>query len=799
MPQQAASMPLQGLRVVDLTDDSGRFATRLLTEMGADVVRVTAQGSPGHPMTDPRAARRGGVLDWWYDGGKRRRLLDLDSPAGRDQYRALAAAADLIVETTKPGRLEAIGIDHHQLRGGNPQLCQVSITPFGRTGPWRDWVSSDLVSQALAGTLSVTGLPDRPLNMWGRQAFNYVGFMAVQCALAAVLAARADGHGRHVDVSIHETVSGSIEHPLMQWLFDDVLPLAKLAERQGALHWLRAYDLAETRSGYIMITPTPDSALLIDWLIEDGVEEARAWQNMEVTEAVEHIDDIMNAVRRWVRRYDAGELWWQAQSRHVAFGGVLDVPAVAAIPQFEHRRFFAAAEADGASVGQPARIVRFSEAPTPSPRPPAADDTALDEIVAQWRRDTSPGEDARREEPSERAPKPTSRPLQGLRVADFTWVLAGPFATRMLGDLGADVIRIQNEERSTLVNRPDYPYYFVWNRSKRSATLNMKHPKALATVRKLLEHCDVLIENYSAGVLDAWGLDWETVHGWNPRLVYVTMSGCGHDGPWRHVISYAPTVHAVCGITHLTNFADRGDVGPGYSLNDHLAGFAAAATTLAALVARGRSGHGQKIDMAQLEVGSYTIGPALIDHLANARDAGPRGNADGLQDHVPNEVYRCSDGFVAVSVTNREQWQSLVELLGNSALADPAWRDEAVRAEHRQEIDAAVAAWVAERDAENAMIQLQDAGVPAGKVQHIGQLIESDPQHRARGFWKPVTHDVYGERLTDTFPALWDGQRPPVERLAPAYLGEHNFEVYGELAGMSEQEIAEGLGDGLFS
>jgi crotonobetainyl-CoA:carnitine CoA-transferase CaiB-like acyl-CoA transferase len=793
MPAATESMPLQGLRVVDVTDDSGRFATRLLTEMGADVVRITANGSPGQPMRDERAARRGGVLDWWYDGGKRRRLLNLETPADREEYRRLAALADLIVETERPGRLHELGIDHPQLLTSSPRLCQVSITPFGRTGPRRHWVTSDLVSAALGGSLSVTGLPERPLNLWGRQAFNYAGFMAAQCALAAVLAARADGHGRHVDVSIHETVSGSIENPLMQWLFDDLLPLPKLAERQGALHWLRAYDLAECRSGYLMITPTPDSARLIEWLIEDGIDEARAWQHMETTEAVDHIDDIMAAVRRWVRRYDARELWWEAQSRHVAFGGVLDVPAVAAIPQFGHRHFFAAAQANGTSVQQPAHLVRFSDAPAPAPRPPAADDTALEDILAAWQRETP------RAQPPAPANGQKPRPLEGVRIADFTWVLAGPFATRMLGDLGADVIRIQNEERSTLVNRPDYPYYFVWNRSKRSATLNMKHPKALATVRKLLEHCDVLIENYSAGVLDAWGLDWETVHAWNPRLVYVTMSGCGHDGPWSHVISYAPTVHAVCGITHLTNFADRGDVGPGYSLNDHLAGFAAAATTLAALFARARTGRGQKIDMAQLEVGSYAIGPALIDHFANARDAQPHGNVDGLQDHVPNEVYRCRDGFVAVSVTNAAQWQSLVRLLDDARLADPAWQDEATRASHRREIDAAIAAWMSRRDAEDAMGTLQTAGVPAGKVQHIGELIETDEQHRARAFWRPVSHDFFGDRLTDTFPALWDGERPPVERLAPAYLGEHNFQVYGELAGMDEQEIAEGMADGLFS
>jgi crotonobetainyl-CoA:carnitine CoA-transferase CaiB-like acyl-CoA transferase len=783
--------PLDGLRVIDLTDDSGRFATKLLTEMGADVVRITTRGSSGHTMMASQAAARGGVLDWWYDGGKRRHLLDLDTQAGRDGYRQLVGEADLVVETERPDRLDELGIDHPQMLKINPALAQVSITPFGRTGPRRHWVSSDLVSAAMGGSLSVTGLPERPLNIWGRQVYNFAGFMAVLCGLSAVVAARHDGRGRHADVSIHETLSGSIEHILMQWNFDDVLPLSKVAERQGALHWLRAYDLAACRTGFTMITPTPDSGLLIDWMIETGNVEAKRWQNIETTDAVGQIDDIMDAVRKWVKQYDASALWWQAQQRHVAFGGVQDIPAVADIPQFAHRNFCLETDWDGPAVKQPSKMVRFSNAPNDSPRPPALDETALDEIISDWQ-----AIQATRGAPGSQSKR---RPLEGIRVADFTWVLAGPFCTRMLGDLGADIIKVQNEERSTLVNLPDYPYYFVWNREKRSATLNMKHPQALATARRLIENCDVLIENYSAGVLDSWGLDWATVHEWNPRLVYVTMSGCGHDGPWQHVISYAPTIHALCGITHLTNFADRGDVGAGYSLNDHLAGFSAAASTTAALYAREQTGQGQKIDMAQLETGSYVIGPALIDHFANQRDAQPEGNTDGLQDHVPNEVYRGLDGFLAVSVTSAEQWQGLVATLGDGDLANAAWTDEATRAEHRAQIDAIVGGWVADQSVDEAMLTLQTAGVPAGKVQDMRHLVEDDAQHGERNFWQAVTHDTFGKRITDCFPALWDGQRLPVERLSPAYLGEHNFEVWTELAGLDVDEVAAGMADGLFS
>jgi crotonobetainyl-CoA:carnitine CoA-transferase CaiB-like acyl-CoA transferase len=784
------SAALDGLRVIDLTDDSGRFATKLLTEFGADVVRVTPKGSPGVPMVDPAAASRGGVLDWWYDGAKTHHHLDLSTPEGASTYSQLASIADVIVETESPGALNALGVDHSDLIAANPTLVQISLTPFGRTGPRAQWKTSDLVSGAMGGVLSLTGLPDAPLNSWGRQNYNFAGFVAALCAMSGVHAARRDGHGSHVDISIHEVVTSSIENLFMQWFFDDVLPMPKLAQRQGALHWLRAYDLARCHSGHIMITPTPTVELIVQWMLEKGHEEAREWVGLDTVGVLGRIDELMDVIRRFVAKYDAMELWWEAQERHVALGGVHDIPSVAAIPQFAHREFFVDATADGVTVKQPGRLVRMSGTPTAPPGPPSVEERELDDLLASWRPSGSP--------PEQTSDSPL-KPLAGIRVLDFTWVLAGPFATRMFGDLGADVIRVQNEARSTLVNLPDYPYYFVWNRSKRSATLDMKHPRALKMARRLIEQSDVLIENYSAGVLAAWGLDWETVHEWNPRLVYVSMSGCGHDGPWKHVISYAPTVHAVCGLTHLTNWPDRGDIGLGFSLNDHAAGFAAATTTLSALHARERTGEGQLIDMAQLEIGTYLVGPAIIDHFANDRQTQPAGNRDGLQDHVPNEVYPCSSGHVAITVTNTDQWDALLNTMGDPEIATTDLSEESARRVERTAIDEAIRRWVSTRSPESVMETLQAVGVPAGKVQNAQDLAEQDPQHQARSFWQPVDHQVFGARSVDRFPALWDSKELSVDLLSPAYLGEHNFDVWTEQGGLDFDEVAEGIGDGLFS
>jgi len=784
-----APAPLRDLRVLDLTDDSGRFCTKLLTELGADVVRIGMAGSPGALMADAAAAARGGVLDWWYDGGKRTHPLDLTTDAGRQAYRALAARADVVVETEKSGFLTGHGIDHADLLAVNPALVQVSITPFGRTGPLADRQSSDLVSAAMGGFLALTGLPDRPLNPWGRQAYNYAGFMGAICALAGVRAARLDGRGRHVDVSVHETLTGSIENLFFQWFFDDLTGLPKLAERQGALHWLHAYDLATCQGGYTMITPTPDVAALFAWMAEDGVEAARQWLEMDLAEAVQNIDEIMAAVRIWVADKDVNTLWWEAQERHVAFGGVQHIDQVAENPQYAFRRFFVPSAWEGSRVVQPRGMVAFSHTPSRAPAAPAAAVTPLNELLAGW---------GSRDGPPAGAEVPRSRPLEGLRIADFTWVLAGPFATRMLGDLGADVVRVQTEERATSVNAPDHPFTFVWGRSKRNVSLNMKHPQALEVVRKFIERSDVLIENFAAGVLASWGLDWETLRTWNPRLIYVTMSGCGHEGPWKKVISYAPTVHALCGITHLTNFSDRGDVGCGFSLNDHLAGFSAAVSVLAALQAREATGLGQRIDMAQLETGTYCIGPALIDYLSNGRVAMPTGNLDGLHDHVPNEVYPCADGFVAISVTDDAQWPGLARAVGGGSLNDPGLAVESGRRARRTEIDDVLRGWLAGQKAETAVARLQASGVPAGRVQNARHLTEEDVQHQARGYWRTVDHEFFGERVADSFPALWDGERPVSAYLSPAFVGQHNFELWSELADLDPEAIAEGMANSLF-
>jgi crotonobetainyl-CoA:carnitine CoA-transferase CaiB-like acyl-CoA transferase len=789
--------PLDGLRVLEVTNDSGRFAGKLLAECGALVARI-GDGFPGPEMRDADVAARGGLLDWWYDGGKRKLDLDLATEDGQAAYRRLAAGADLIIETQPPERLAELGLDHADVVGANPGLVQVSLTPFGRTGPRADWHTSDLVAGALSGVLSISGTPDKAVGAWGRQNLNFGSLMACICGLAGVYSARETGRGQHVDLSLHEVMTSSVENLFFQWWFPDLLPLPQKANRQGSLHWLGAYVVANCKDGACNIAPVPQPSVLFEWMAEEGDEEAAELVKLTIEDALGQMPRVMNAIKRFALTKDSGELFQEAQRRHIAFGEVQTVSQVATNPQYEFRETFRSVEGFD-QVRMPSPFARFHGTPAATPEPPPAETTSIDDLLAEW----GSGHPSEATPDSHRHPGPFSggKPLEGLRIVDFTWVLAGPFANRIMGDLGADVLKFQTAERATLVNSPDFPYFYVWNRSKRLVSLDMKRPEALDLIRKVIEQSDVVIENFSAGVLARWGLDYESVKAWNPGIVYVSMSGPGHEGPWSKMITYAPTIHALCGLTYLSNPADRLDVGPGFSLNDHAAGMTSVVAVLSAIEARRRTGEGQHIDIAQMETGTYLIGPAVLDYLSNGREAHPIGNADPFGQWCPNEVYRCGDQHeLAITCRNDDEWVRLCEVVAwdiGDLAADLECSTVAGRLARATEIDARLKTWCTSRSAGAAAEALQANGVPAGMVQDGGDLMV-DPQLVARDFWKVADHPVFGERPFDRFPAVWSDADLEPYLLSGAYIGEHNFDIYGQLVGLNEEDIAEGMGDGLF-
>ena len=782
---------LQDLRVIDLTDDTGRFATKLLVEAGADVVQV-GRGSPGEPMAGS-AGNHGGLLDWWCDGGKQRVPIDLDTKDGQGQLKDLLTHADLFIETEPPGRLAQTGLDYPDLQSLNPRLVHVSLTPFGRQGPRANWQTSDLVASALSGVLSVNGTPDAPLNTWGRQSFNIGGFYAAISGLAAAYAARLTGQGQHIDLSLHQSVISCTEHVLMFHFFQHILPIP-FGGRQGSVHWSGAFEVAPCASGHAMITPAINTMTLLDWMAEDGmVGDLKEIDFTDLASFLAQIPRIMEMLRTWAATKDAHELFLIGQEKHLPFGEVQTIAEAAEGPQLHARGFFRQVqdESDESQVTIPGPLFRMGKTPAPAPQPPT-DHSSIQTILQRWA--------AQPASQNHVEPAPGRKPLEGIRILDFTWVLAGPYATRILADLGADVIKIQTEERSQGANSNANPYFVMWNRGKRSVSLDMKQTGALDVFQRLVKQADVVVENFSAGVLDRWGIGYDAASTLNDQIIYLSMAGAGQDGPWRDFVTFAPTVHALCGLTYLTNPPGRRDIGTGTALTDHLSGLAGAVAILEALHARQRIGTGQHIDLSQFEVGAYVIGPAFLDFLSNKREAHPQGNQDGFVDMVPNEIYPClNNEWLAVTVRNDDEWRSLCQATGLSELAA---NNQLVtvegRRQNRSTVNDALRAWAANQDAGQAMQQLQSAGVPAGKIQTAQDLTDNDEQLAVREWLSEVEHPLFSRHPVDRFPGHFSESKLEPYKPAP-FFGEHNFTVYGELLGMSETEIAAAIGDGLFA
>jgi crotonobetainyl-CoA:carnitine CoA-transferase CaiB-like acyl-CoA transferase len=399
------------------------------------------------------------------------------------------------------------------------------------------------------------------------------------------------------------------------------------------------------------------------------------------------------------------------------------------------------------------------------------------------------------------------RPLDGLRVLDFTHVLAGPYATRLLADMGADVVKVNSQERALAGNGPEAPYYVMWNRNKRALALDMRNAEGRALCRRLCDTADVVIENFAVGVLDRWGIAYERVRETNPGVIYVQMSGMGHGGPWSHYVTYAPTIHALTGLTHLTSVPGREDIGIGFSYNDHQAGLHGAFAILAALEARRRTGAGQQIDLSQFEVGVNFLGPALLDWFANGQAARPTGNRLPYDDAAPHGVYPCraqgegilGERWIAIACMNDAQWQGLRAVLGEPEWSrDPALATAAGRMAVSADLDAHIAAWTRDHDAAELMARCQAAGVPAGVVQDGIDLAERDPQLRHTGFLQPIDEPgaPVGQTWADRLPLRFE-KTPCDEYHRVRLLGEDNAAVLHDWLGMPEDEVRRGEADGV--
>ncbi|MFA7297938.1 MAG: CoA transferase [Dehalococcoidia bacterium] len=432
----------------------------------------------------------------------------------------------------------------------------------------------------------------------------------------------------------------------------------------------------------------------------------------------------------------------------------------------------------------------------------------------------------------------TTRPLEGVRVLDFTWVRAGPWATRWLAVLGADVIKVEWPDPAIggstgrvvrnipgMGTTPDNVprtmnsdgHFNDMHAMKRSVTLNLRTPRGLGLAKELVAASDVVIENFSAGVLDSWGLGFEEMQRLRPDIIYVSMAGFGHTGPRAHFQTMGPSVQALSGLTYISGLPDTQPAGWGWSYMDDTGGMYGIMGVLTALQHRLNTGEGQHVDLSQVAAAMTLLGPALLDKTVNGRGSRREGYPAGDRSvwpgtpavstyrgpiSVPHNSYRTRGGghndWAVITCESDDQWANLVRVMGSPAwAADPALATLEGRIAAQERIDEQIEAWTLTLDKYDLAERCQRGGVPAMPVQSSEDRVEHDPQLRARGMYEPTSHPLLGSWPMQHAPWQMEATPTPIDRGAPL-CGEHNIEILCGMLNVSPEELRAGYADNTF-
>lgn len=400
-------------------------------------------------------------------------------------------------------------------------------------------------------------------------------------------------------------------------------------------------------------------------------------------------------------------------------------------------------------------------------------------------------------QPSDAAPGP----LDGCRVLDFGWVLAGAVPGMILADLGADVIKVETRQRLDYMrlgrpiigDAPDpeqNPMFHNVNRGKRSITLNTTRPEAVHLARQLAAQCDVVIENFSPGVMTRLGLDYATLSPDNPRLIMASITSNGQTGPLRDLRAYAPSIGALSGLDSTLGYESDGrPLGLKHAYADLCGALHAVFAIAAAMKQRQRTGRGQYIDVSMLRATVATMGAGLMEYELTGRTPQPRGNYDPTMAPYGNYPGQGDDAWVSIAVRTEAEWQGLTEAMNRPEwAAAPQFASRYARLQHRHELDAHLSEWTRQRTPWAITELLQSNGVAAFPVLNAEQRL-FNPHFQERHLYAEIEHPSLGAE--PIFNLMWHlSQTPPHIRRHAPLLGEHNREVFGGLLGMDDEELA---------
>ncbi len=824
------AQPLAGLRVLELaTEVAGPFAGKLLADFGAELIKVEPPGGDQArrhgPFPDDVPDPEQSALFLHLNANKRSVVADPGSASGRALIHRLAAEADVVIESFPPGSKADLGLDHQSLMAENPELVVCSITPFGQSGPYRDLVGADIVTYAMGGPMFGTGVETRePVKLGGNLTSYQCGNLAATAILAAVTMAEQGGEGCHIDLSMFEAQAGSVDRRVTYLLWYLWSGLVVGRQPPDALRTL-PNGFFPTAEGHILIfTLLAWVERMLATLDDDGLRSRFAnpdWLNDD------DLADLVQAVLfPWLFEGDKTERAETAQAYKWAVTALNPPIDVLNDQHFVDRGYFVDCEHPVAGrfrqTGAPFRLGPDWDRAWQLRRPAPTLGQHGDEIESTgWARrpatDTGTG---RRERPAVSVGEPRL-PFEGVRVLDLTVVWAGPSCTMHLGDLGAEIIRVENPwvfPPATRGNapRPDptmlvdfgplgggYPNLDTsgrpWNkhgmwsaqaRNKRSCTLDIRTELGRETFFRLVEQSDVLVENNSVATIDKLGIGWDRLRARNPRLILVRMPPMSLDGPYASYVGFGASFEALCGLTRLRGYRDDDPTTttPAFHM-DPASGASGAFAVMCALRRRDRTGRGELVELAQSENMMQHIGEYFIDADRTGRSHGPGGNRHISR--APQGCYRCAgdDRWAVISVADESQWAGLCRAMGRPSLSDdPRFDTAARRLANHDELDSLITEWTSTLDNHEVFDRCQAEAVPAGPVLDEADAY-ADPHLLARGFFRSQGSEDVG---TWDFPGhQWRWSGPDMNWGPICRLGDANEYVFRDILGLSDAEYEE--------
>jgi crotonobetainyl-CoA:carnitine CoA-transferase CaiB-like acyl-CoA transferase len=784
---------LAGYRALDLTGWGGQLCGRILTDLGMEVIKIEPPGGdPVRRLPPFIKSADGKTLSATFahlNAGKASMVLDLNEEAGRESFRRLATTADVVLESFSPGDLEQKGLGYQRLAEINPGIVMASITGFGQTGPKKNLACNDLIALAQSGFLYISGDPSLPpCKPPETQAFYFASIFAAAGVLAALYRRERTGRGDHIDMSMQE---GLATHEHIVRLFANE---GQILMRQGSQHGTVApARIFPCRDGYVYLYVTRQhwKLFLEIWREHPPQMDGPEWLNNLYRRA--HADEINAAVEAYTRRYTKEELTNLLQPKGIPCVAVNTPLQFANDEQVQSRGFMTAVEHAGfGAAKQPASPFMIDGA-----RPALGSVPLLD----SWRESgarqpfTTP----------QKTVAPGNGPLDGMRIVSFDHVLAGPYGTTILAELGADVIKIESRKGGMDPFRffgtgedPNLsPRFLEFNRNKRSFTVNLKHPKGQQVLHDLVAKADAVLDNYSVEVVGRIGLAYEDLCKVKPDIINLRMPGLGTTGPKRHYSTVGVNITAFTGLTYLWNHPGVTDppIGSQAVYPDYVSGVLCAIIIISGVLYRDRQKKGAFIDLAQSEATAFMVGASLMDAAASGRDPEPMGNASIFA--APHDCYPCKgeDRWCAIAVENDEQWAALAKILGGEIGADQRFKTVAGRLKHRNDLNRIVERWTRERDAFEIMDRLQRAGVPCGVAQ-TGADVTADPHLVERGFIVGVDNERIGRVVLPNFPLRFANARM-TRRWEFPVLGRDTEAVLRDVVGYDAETIAAHKRDGV--